>query len=185
MVFLADTSSTVTQDEFKTEKDFVKAISKLLNVSPGKSRASFVTYSNFPRVIVKLNGYKDRVDFEKQINSAPLTGGSRRMDKALEEAGNILREGRKNVPKIVVLMTTGRQTPERDAQSLDKKAAILDSIGAKTYVIAIGKRPDTRELSLAVKKSEDIVRIYSIRDVLSQTGPTAQKIIKNSRKYEK
>lgn len=185
IVFMMDASSSVSQNDYRTEKDFVKALAKLLNVAPGKSRASLVTYSNNPSVIFRLNGYRNSLDFEQQVDRAPLLGGSRRMDKALETAGTILNEARRSAPKIAVLLTTGRQTAERDTKLLDEAVKPLESIGAKTYVIAIGKKPDIRELSLAVKKIEDVIQVYSFRDLLAKTQPVTQNMIKETRKYNK
>lgn len=185
IVFMMDASSSVSQNNYRTEKDFVKALAKLLNVAPGKSRASLITYSNNPSVIFRLNGYRNSLDFEQQVDRAPLLGGSRRMDKALETAGTILNEARRSAPKIAVLLTTGRQTAERDTKLLDEAVKPLESVGAKTYVIAIGKKPDIRELSLAVKKIEDVIQVYSFRDLLAKTQPVTQNMIKETRKYNK
>lgn len=185
IVFLADTSSSVSQENFKNQKGITKELSKLLNADSGKSKASFVTYGSYSRVVFGLGGYKDRSDFVKQIDTAQMNGGSRRIDRALDRAWELLKQSRKNVPKITVLMTTGRQADDINAQSLDEKAALLRAVGARIYVIAFGKKPDPRELSLAVEKSDDLVRIYTMQDVTSRITPIAKKIIQDSRKYDR
>lgn len=183
IVFLADASSSVSQSEFKAQKDAVKELSRLLNADSGKSKVSFVTYSNRPIVVCKFEDCKDHSELARIIDASPLTGGSRRMDKALDQAWDLFNQRQnKRVPKITVLMTTGTHTSELNVPSLDKKASSMLSIGARIYVVAFGKRPDSRELSRAVQTSEDIVRIYSLEEVLSHMIPMANKIIKD-RKY--
>lgn len=149
----------------------------------GKSKASFVTYGSYPRVVFDLGRYRDQFDYARQIDNAPMVGGLRSMDTALDQALNAFKQSRKDVPRIVVLMTTGREQDNNGKSPLDKKAALLKAANARIYVIAFGKEPESRELSVIVERSEDLVRIYTIQDGPSQIPAIAQKIIRDSRKY--
>lgn len=183
IVFLADTSSSVSSQDFKLQKYVTKELSKLLSADVGKSKASFVTYGNYPRVVFDLGRYKDQFEYVRKIDNAPMVGGLRSMDRALDQALNTLKQSRKGAAKVVVLMTTGREQDNNGKSPLDKKAALLKAAGARTYVIAFGKEPDSRELSAVVQRSEDLVRIYTIQDGPSHITAVAQRIIKDSRKY--
>ena len=46
---------------------------------------------------------------QRAIDSAQPMGGGRRIDRALEEGVRIMRNSRQSVPRIVLLITAGRQ----------------------------------------------------------------------------
>lgn len=84
-------------------------MSQLLNVQPGSSRAALVTYSNTPKVVFSFNDYGSVEMFEKNVDDASFLGGTRRVDKALNEAARLIQQARRDANKIVILLTAGRQ----------------------------------------------------------------------------
>jgi hypothetical protein len=163
VVFLVDASLTVTPSNFDLEKQFVKTASKALQISPDKTRAAVITYSDNTENVVELGKYQTMRDFEFKVDSARLLRGLRRMDKALESAANTLKKSRPGVPRLVVLLTAGRQIP--DAKSLDKAVQPLRDLGAQTFVVAIGSQPDTQELKKAVEKPIDLFRLAGYEEL--------------------
>lgn len=160
-MFLLDASSFVTQDNLIKEKDFVKSIAKILNVAPGSSRAALVLFGTSPVTKIKLNGYRTLSDFNRLVDQAQTVGGSRRMDRALEEASKVLADRRRGVPQVVVLVTTGKQSSSGNGVPFEDAVKPLEKLGAHTFVVAIGHVPDTSTNVLPVLSFNDLQsRVY-------------------------
>ena len=91
-----------------------------------------------------------------------LLTGSRRIDKALDYALQLVPNARKLLPKIVVLFTAGRQAL---GYPLDVEAKMLQDQGAKTYIVAIGDKPNVNELLPIVEDQRDVFRFPSFDDL--------------------
>lgn len=106
-----------------------------------------------------------------------LTGlvGLRRMDTALEYASRAFDSSRPDVRKIVVMLTSGPQS--RGGNSLYQAVQPLKTIGAETYVVAIGSQVNVPELTWVVKRSEDVFTVPSFDGLLSSVKPIADYII--------
>lgn len=178
IVFLMDAS--VDRRDYIKEKNFVKELARQMNLAPGKSRASIVAYGRSPYLISRLGGYSSLVDFERKVDSAISLSGPRRIDSALQAARQVLNEARPNHPKIAVLVTAGRQDP--NGPRLNAAAEPLRRSGVKTFVVAIGSTPDSRELQPVVEKQEDIFRISSFDQLSPETRSVVEKIINRNSK---
>lgn len=99
--------------------------------------------------------------------------GSRRIDKALDYASQLITNTRQLLPKIVVLLTAGRQA---SGQPLELAAKPLLEHGAKMYVVAIGDRPDDNELRLIVKDVKFVIKVPSFDDLPGRALTVAQKL---------
>ena len=58
-----DTSTEVDDLSLDKEKAFVKLLAKCLNVSPGKSRASVITFGTTTSREIDFNSYENIEDF--------------------------------------------------------------------------------------------------------------------------
>ena len=172
VVFLVDSAWSVGRANFQAEKEFVKSFAKALNVKPGKSRGSVISYSSSPQVHFRFNDYKTSKEFENLVDSTPFLGQYRNMDKAVQEAGKVLNRARQNVPKVVVLLTAGRDLP--GGQELGEVVKPLQRQGAKLFVVGIGSQPDYQGLSRAVEKREDLVRIGGFSKLSAAVTSTAK-----------
>jgi hypothetical protein len=184
VVFIIDSSSRVGQRSYTAEKEFIKSVSRPLNVYPGKSRAAVVTYGNTASRVVDFGSPSRTVaEFERSVDAAPVIGGERRMDKGLEKAADVLAEARPNVTKIALLLTSGRQLSLADRKELERVTKRLRDVGVKVFVLSIGNELTTQELLQYVDRKEDIIRLDSF-DVLQPVAlPTARQIMGNSGKY--
>jgi hypothetical protein len=185
-----DSSTLTGQNNFRAEKDYLKSLTKVLNIRPGNSRAATVTYGDKPRLVNKFDGYSTVKELENLIDSAPFVGGPRRIDRALEFASSVLTEGRENVPRITVLLTSGRQAPSSNGKSLELSAQPLKDRGSNTYIIAMGGDHDRAELNRVVNKTTDVFFVSSFNQLQTNIRPTARQIANNSgefaqRKYNK
>lgn len=184
MVFLLDASGDVSREEYGKEKDFVKSLGKALNLGPGKSRAAVYVYSSYARHEVRWDSSQTADSFGSAIDSLSYIGRSRRMDRALEGAAQVLREGRGSVPKVVILVTAGKQIQEPGTKLLATAAQPLQVLGASTYVVAIGSRTDVAELKPAVKRPGDVLIVRSFDELRPQTLPIAEHIVKGSGMFD-
>lgn len=105
--------------------------------------------------------------------------GSRRIDKAIDYAVQLITNTRQLLPKIVVLLTAGRQSP---GQPLAFAAKTLKEHGAKTYVVAIGDKPDVNELLPIVKDQKFVIKMSSFDDLSRRASDVAKSLGKQSGK---
>ena len=175
-MFLVDSSLTVSQDNFKEEKYFVKTMARLLNVKPQMSRAAVISYGTFSTLVTRFESYSSVDEFEGSVDSAPYEGGRRRMDRAIRNSGRVLGEARRSLPKVVILLTSGPETQEIDTESLYDAAGALRGFNAKAFVVAIGSSPNVSELIPLVSKREDVFEVPSFNGLREQTNSMARKI---------
>ena len=83
------------------------------------------------------------------------------MDRALEHATQLLSSRGRDGPWIVVLLTAGKQAAAPDAKPLDQAVQPLKRLGARIYVVAVGRDPDTGELIHIVDRRMDIFLVVS------------------------
>ena len=88
--------------------------------------------------------------FLAAVDKLPLFGYTTRIDKALNMAKSEMFKaengGRPNVPKLIILLTDGRQTKDADAMNPGDIAEELRKSGIKLIVIGIGKYVNVTEL---------------------------------------
>lgn len=102
--------------------------------------------------------------------TAPVIG-SRRIDKVLNYASQLIANTRELFPKIVVLLTAGRRGSEQPLELLVKP---LQEHGATMYVVAIGDRPDVNELLPIVRDERFVIKIPSFDDLPGRALQVAQ-----------
>lgn len=100
-----------------------------------------------------------------------LVVGSRRIDKVLDYASQLITNTRELFPKIVVLLTAGRRG---SGQPLKLAVKPLQERGAKMYVLAIGDRPDVNELLPIVEDERFVIKISSFDDLPGRALQVAQ-----------
>lgn len=161
----------------------MKSLAKILNIRPGYSRAAIVTYGDTPRLVNKFNGYTTVKDLENRIDGAPFIGGPRRIDRALEFASSVLSEGRKNVPRITVLLTSGRHASQPNGKTLETASQPLRHVGSNTYIIAIGRDHDRTELRRIAQKPDDVFFVDSFNQLQTNIRPTGRQIARNSGEF--
>lgn len=162
VVFLVDSSSEVSRENYQKEKDFIKSLAKTLNLAPEKSRGSVITYGRSAFLGIEFNDHSNPATFEKAVDDLPSIWYERRMDKALQKSVDVVKNARPGVPKVVVLLTAGRQSPPRD--TLPPSVKPLKDLGASVFVVRIGPRPDEKELSPVVEKPGDVLNVSTFDD---------------------
>lgn len=174
IVFLIDCSFGVTTNNFNKEKQFIKLLSAALNHSPQGSRVAIVLYSSYSRLAIRLGILQTPESLSSNLDGLTRLVGLRRMDGALEYASIALRNSQPDVRKIVVLLTAGPQS--RGGKPLDQAAQSLRTIGAETYVVAIGSQVNVPELNSVVKRKEDVFILSSFDRLISRVDRIADYI---------
>ena len=180
IIFALDASITVSKDDFLVQKSFVKSMAKYLNVVSDKSRAAVISYGDSSTSVVRFGSYSSLHSLEDAIDKAPYIGGTRRIDKALENVGVLLGEARPAVPKVVVLLTAGRQSTDPRAKSLVEASKPLRDQGAKTFIFAIGSESDVNELEPIVDRTGKIFELYSFESLSPRSRSMAAAVAKQA-----
>lgn len=182
IVFLVDSSSSVMSIDFRLEKKFVKAMARALNVSPDKSKGAVVMYGSKQDIVLSLEDFTDINDFKLAVDAANYIDGPRRMDLALEAAVTVMNRARENVPKIVVLLTAGRQSLASSPDVLSTSVKPLRDLGVHTFVVSIGSEPDNQQLDSVVENQLDIFDVPSFKALLPQMIPISKTVAERSSK---
>ena len=180
VVFLVDSSFSVSRPNFQLEKHFVKSMGDALNVEAGKSRGAVVSYATIPRRHFGFGEYTTKLQFERLVDSTPYAGTYRRMDKAVEEAARILKQARGDVAKVVVLLTAGRDVP--GGQVLEEAVKPLQRDGAKVFIVAIGDQPDIPALIRAVEKPEDVIKVPVFKQLPHRAPDASKHVVRRTSK---
>lgn len=163
-----DSSQTVSKENFQRELDFVKAVIRTLNISPGKSRASVVSFGHYPAPpSIRFDDSTDIGYLLRSVNSVPYIGGRKQLGKALLFAARVFFMSRPDSRKILVVVTDGEQALGDD---LTEAARPLHELGVILYVIGAGENADMNELGKVTSRHENL--FYSKEfDVLARQAP--------------
>lgn len=178
ITFLVDSSSAITPLNFQKEKEFIKKLSKYLNVKPGASRAAFITFGSQSRTAFEYDDYQTQSQMETQIDGAPYVGGSRVMLPALEKALSVMALSRPLVPKIIVFVTSGRSFTI-SGEAPEKAISSLHNAGANVFVVVVRKDPDKDDLLKMVSRPQNLISVYTFNQ-LGSSAPSIAKDISSS-----
>lgn len=170
-------------EDYKKEKEFVKRLARYLNVSPGNSRAALITYGNRAAQVVGFDLNRPFSNFEAAVDRAPYVGGDRRIDRSLDKTSQIMADARPTVTKIVVLLTSGKQTSALGSKTPGGAAIPLLKDGVYSYVVAISQKPDISELRPVVQEPSHIFRMALFDDLRTRWTTVGEIIVDTSSKY--
>ena len=181
ILFLMDSSSGVNSQDYETQKIFVQRIAMHLGIFTGRSRAALVAYGANSLVIFGFGGYNSSAEFGRRLVDAPMFGGDRRVDRALDTAAALMLGARSAMPKVVVLIMGGEQSNMTDAVAITDSARPLRDLGAWLYVAAVG-RSDPSELQKATLRPTDIFFAKSFSSLYRYISPMGRYIANTSGK---
>ena len=172
VVFLVDSSSQLSSDDFSKEKQFVKTLARDLGVPSETSRTAVVMYDSLMRTPVRFETVKDFLTFTQTLDSQQQIGGGRRMDRALESAATVVQKGR---PSVAILITGGGSDP--GAKSLDEAVKPLIAKGAKTFAVVIGPTSLVSEVAPSVEDPQNIFQVQSFNELTSKSKSIASSVV--------
>lgn len=178
ILFIMDSSSLVNVEDFRRQKDFAKSMMAAFHVKPGQSRAAAITFGQSSDKVLRFNSYLSVSYIESAIDTATRIGGTARLDKALTDAYDLLKDSNPTVPRIVVLFTAVRQGSDSHKESTDAAAEKLHDLGARVYVIAVGRNPDVDRLGQVADHRQDVLIAPRFIDLRLNRASIAEKIFK-------
>ena len=180
--FIVDSSGSLRRD-YSKEKEFVKEIATSFGLGDAGSRAGVITFSYEAKLSIGIDQFSNVNDFNKAVDDIPLMGYTTRIDKALQLAKEKLFLGsRKDAANILILLTDGSQTPDKDAVNPAIIAKELTDDSTKLIVIGIGKGVKVNELrniagnpsNVYLAKDFDLLRsskfVQKISGVMCKSG---------------
>ena len=186
VVFALDYSSSVSQEEFKKELNFVKQLAEVWTCASREGSVHVKGLVVYGRSAKTVPSNPDGNLFSKQL-SEPRSkvwreSKTRRMDLGLTEAaGHFTASSSQH--QLVVLVTTGKQISnvenkddDQDQDLLVSASKELSSRNVKIVIVPVGLETDFRELGLIVKRPQSLYPLYSFDDM---TPDAAQNIASN------
>ena len=165
-------SSGSLKDDYSKEKDFLKALAASFGVSENGARAGVVTFSYYTEHSIKLNDYFDLANFNDAVDKIPLMGHTTRIDKALrltqKEMFSIANGGRPGVNKIVIVLTDGSQTNDKDAEDPGYVAGELRDMGYTVLAIGIGKGVNETELADIAGNKKNVYSAATFEELITK-----------------
>ncbi|KAM8917084.1 collagen alpha-1(XII) chain isoform 2-T2 [Spinachia spinachia] len=157
VVFLIDGSWSIGDDSFQKVLQFVKSMTGAFDViSPRGMQVSFVQYSDDAKTEFKLNTYQDKGVVISALQNVRYRGGNTKTGIALKHVYEKVFTSdsgmRRNVPKVLVVVTDGRSQDEvkKSAEKLQHSGYSVFVVGVadvdKSELIIIGSKPSERHV---------------------------------------
>ncbi|KAK7505145.1 hypothetical protein BaRGS_00003715, partial [Batillaria attramentaria] len=139
LVFILDSSGSVSYTDFDLMLHFAADIVDVMNVSSEVVRVADVVYSNTVQVEFDFDDYTDADDLKSRLLNTYKLDSTTNTHLALDEAAAILndtaRGARLGVKKVAVLVTDGRSN---DYSSTLASAKDLKDQGVTVFAIGVG-----------------------------------------------
>ncbi|KAM6912519.1 collagen alpha-1(XII) chain-like isoform 2-T2 [Xenentodon cancila] len=154
LVFLIDGSWSIGDESFNKVIQFVTSMTAAFDViSPRGMQVSFVQYSDDAKTEFKLNTYHDKGIVLSALQTVRYRGGNTKTGVALKHVYEKVFTSdsgmRRNVPKVLVVVTDGRSQDE-----VKKSAEKLQHSGYSVFVVGVAD-VDMRELTVIGSKPSE------------------------------
>lgn len=172
IAFLLDSSGSITPTEFQQAKDFIELMANSFLKNKVGSRVGLIQYSIVPTINARFSDGLTSDQFRSVLDKVVHKGGYTRLDRALLLAGEKLfsdEEGmRKDIPKVLVVITDGINTDAPDFTPLDTAVAPLRRVGVRVFIVSIGSKEGQEELYLLTQQREDLYHVRTYNDLALQ-----------------
>ena len=157
----------------------MKSVAKTFDFASGKTRVGLILYSNFATVRAGIGAKTTLNVFENLVDGLPHEKGETRMDRALKLASSLFDPSasgamRRGVPRILILITSGKQTIATDSMNLEDAARPLHEADVRILVVGVGQNVDGNELRTVGLKEEDVFLAPSFEDLVSLSGSVSK-----------
>ncbi|XP_046370365.2 uncharacterized protein LOC124144821 [Haliotis rufescens] len=147
VVFIVDTSSSLSKDDFTRAKTFLRNIVNGLNVGRNTAHVAVITFASAVNVQFNLNNYFSKAEVFTAIGQLVYTGGATNTAGALNTATNDVfatsRGGRDSAVKVAFLITDGQSD---DRINTEHAAENARNHGIAIYTVGVGNAVDATEL---------------------------------------
>uniref|UniRef100_A0A8C5FWC9 Collagen type XII alpha 1 chain n=1 Tax=Gadus morhua TaxID=8049 RepID=A0A8C5FWC9_GADMO len=168
LVFLIDGSWSIGDESFNKVIQFVFSMTGAFDVISAKGmQVSFVQYSDDAKTEFKLNSYHDKGMVLSALHMVRYRGGNTKTGVALkhvyEKVFNTEGGMRRNVPKVLVVVTDGRSQDE-----VKKEAEKLQHSGYSVFVVGVADVDQTELRNIGSKPSERHVFVVDDFDAFAK-----------------
>ena len=140
LVFIVDSSTSVTKPNFDLMLNFTKALVEESDINSGSTRVGYMIYSNGAYVIFHLNRYNTKESVLNAIdNTHFLWGGTNTygaLNKMRTEMFTEINGDRPGIHNVVVLITDGVSNKNKNMTIPEAQRAWID--GIHIYTIGVG-----------------------------------------------
>ena len=179
--FLVDMSRTVTADDLASVISFIREFIKEFTVSDTDAQFGLATFAAKFKLIFGLNRFTNRgtiLDWLLRIPNFTDLGKGTRIGEGLNglirEIGNPVHGRRRNKPLHVILFVDGRS-----ADPVSEPAGRLKSIARSIQIVGIGRGVDNNELESIVTAKDDVIRLGSFGQLLSEKNMVMKELTDN------
>ena len=176
LVFVVDGSGSIEEQgkgNFQLSKDFIIEIVKSFKISKYETNVALVLYSSSADIVFDLKKYHKTDDMVRAIQRMKYPKGYTKTGKALDKVRKYVFKGlksdRKNLPKVVIVMTDGLSQDDVSgpAKKLRDDGVTIISLGVgccynETELKEMASDPDEKhvlEVSFsALKEFEGVVK---------------------------
>ena len=160
-----DASESMTEEDFGKQKNFVIKVAESFHMAPQTTQIALVTYSSTAKLHIRFRDHLNQDSFQTVVQHLPFAAGGTRFDKALklaaEDVFTAQSGARAGVPKVMIILTDGRQSNDIDAVPIQDAVQPLRQLSVQIHAVAIGSQVNRAELHKLVVKEGDI---FSIKD---------------------
>lgn len=175
VIYVLDSSSFVGPENYRKEKDFVKALARVLNHNPNYTQSSVITFDSFYDSPIPMGTYREIDRFSEAVDNLRYTGSpSSQLHFALAFAVRGFSRDKPDVPKIIIVITN--QDPQNRA-SIDSLAGILRREGTNVTVLGVGDKSNFPNLRRLVVRPEDMFTPKTFDDLASYVPLVASNIL--------
>jgi len=172
LVFVADSSRSVGEKDFRLEMKFISDIASLFKVSPTQSRMGLVTFQTWPTTRFNLGKYSSSEAVQKAIAAVPHETGGTYVGKALWKVVTDMKfRSNSQVHKIVVVFT--------DGQSFDHVTSPVKKLkkqGVDMISFGVGDVKEETLLQLAAGVQDNVYSVANYGELKNFMGSLVTKI---------
>ncbi|XP_054846903.1 collagen alpha-4(VI) chain-like [Eublepharis macularius] len=134
IIFLIDTSESMTDRQFTMTKNFIQGIIDESDIGADKVQIGLLQYSTEPKAEFALNKHRSKEDLKKAISAMKQIKAGTETGRALEFASPYFDEswgGRPDVKQHLIVVTDGESNDkvEEPAKRLREKGIIIHAVG--------------------------------------------------------
>ena len=179
IAFLMDASESMTEEDFEKQKDFVIKVAESFYMAPKTTQFALVTYSSTALLHIRFKDHLNQDSFRAVVKQLPFAASGTRFDKALKLAARDVftaqSGARAGVPKVMIVLTDGRQSNDYDAIPVQQAVVPLRQLSVRVHAVAIGSQVNRVQLRKLVVKEEDIFSIKDFDNLVNKSRQLATK----------
>ncbi|KAL4221525.1 hypothetical protein ACF0H5_019782 [Mactra antiquata] len=162
LVFVLDTSSSLSDNDFNRALDFIKSVIDGFPISPVQTQIGMVTFSSQPHVEFYLNSHQSKTSVKDAVSRVPNRRGGTATDQGLDSALNYefspSHGARPNAVKVMVVITDGQSDDKYDTHDAAER---VHNAGIVTFSVGVGHQINKAELG-TIATDPDCTHAYEV-----------------------